>query len=63
MEKLNEQITVDDVPATNPETFEVRSEMLTSTAVCRLLDEVRCDELTGYSAMQRYDRDHNRHNR
>ena len=63
MDKVLEGIAVSDSPATGPDAFEVRAEIRSSAAVRRLLDEVRCDELTEYSAMQCYDRDHNRHNR
>jgi hypothetical protein len=63
MDKNSETVAVADAPATNRDEFKVRAEMRTSAAVLRLLDEVRCDELNGDSAMQCYDRAHNRHNR
>lgn len=34
-----------------------------SAAIRRLLDEVRCEELTQSSAATAYNRQHNRHNR
>lgn len=43
--------------------FEVKPEMLDSPALKRLLDEVRCSELTGMPATAAYNREHNRHNR
>jgi hypothetical protein len=34
-----------------------------SAAIRRLMEEVRCEELTGFSAATAYNREHNRHNR
>ncbi len=63
MDRLLEEIVADDDRSTVSDAFEIRAEMQKSAAVLRLLDEVRCDDSAGESAMQCYDRAHNRHNR
>lgn len=63
MDRLLEETVADDDRSTVSDAFEIRAEMQKSAAVLRLLDEVRCNDGSGESAMHCYDRAHNRHNR
>lgn len=63
MDDPKDHAASNEVMTSNSASSKVRPEVRMSAAVRRLLDEVRCDELNGYSSAHGYDRAHNRHNR
>ncbi len=59
-------LTMSNVPPAShgsPQSLQIRPELLTSPAVKRLLEEIRCDGLDERAVGTKYDRTHNRHNR